>query len=212
MYCKKCGKHIEDDSKFCMYCGQEIKVTPKENEQAKTSRIEIVRKEKNNDITEDFSNYEKKNHGCLIVSIVVIVTIAIIIGALFATGVFGSSDSGHNNGDYNNGGTSNGGNSSGILTRDANNNDIYVTVNNDFSLEVSLTVKPYSDIKGLSILVEFADKNHNIVTTKTKYIGNANKDADYKVSFALTEFSVSQVFKIVYVRTSVESGTVSYFS
>lgn len=209
MYCKKCGKHIEDDSKFCMFCGQEIKVNPNDKEQEKATRVVVVKKVKNDDADVDYENPEKKNHGCLIVAIVVIVSIAIIIGVLFGTGMFDSIDSSSNN---NNGGTSNGGNSSGILTRSANNNDIYVTVNNDFSLEISLTVKPYTDINGLSILVEFADKNHNIVTTKTKYLGKANKDADYKVSFALTEFSVSQVFKIMYIRTSVESGTVSYFS
>lgn len=34
MYCTKCGKRIEDDSKFCNYCGQQVRtVQPVQSEQ-----------------------------------------------------------------------------------------------------------------------------------------------------------------------------------
>ena len=40
MYCKKCGKQIDDDSAFCVHCGNNInpKNKEQENEQNKPSQ------------------------------------------------------------------------------------------------------------------------------------------------------------------------------
>ena len=32
MFCKKCGKEIEDDSEFCVYCGTTVSVTGQKDE------------------------------------------------------------------------------------------------------------------------------------------------------------------------------------
>lgn len=38
MYCNKCGKSIDEDSKFCRYCGAEISKSKTNNKKAKTDK------------------------------------------------------------------------------------------------------------------------------------------------------------------------------
>ena len=33
MYCKKCFRKIDDDAKFCKYCGEEVKAEAKDDEE-----------------------------------------------------------------------------------------------------------------------------------------------------------------------------------
>ena len=40
MYCKRCGKKIDDDSTFCMYCGQEITIPSDESMQSSVTDAE----------------------------------------------------------------------------------------------------------------------------------------------------------------------------
>ena len=40
MYCKRCGKKIDDDSTFCMYCGQEITIPSDESMQSPVTDAE----------------------------------------------------------------------------------------------------------------------------------------------------------------------------
>ena len=40
MYCKRCGRKIDDDSTFCMYCGQEITIPSDESMQSSVTDAE----------------------------------------------------------------------------------------------------------------------------------------------------------------------------
>ena len=59
MYCTKCGKQIEDDSKFCIYCGCEVE----EEQQSKPVK-----------------NNKKKNQSSSILGVLIVVGIPIFIG------------------------------------------------------------------------------------------------------------------------------------
>lgn len=233
MFCKKCGKQIDNDSEFCMFCGNKTKniaQTQSSNDVKKVTQTPIQQKivinkdipnqnSKKNSISQETAKKlaelappdpvidKESNHTglkiFLLVAIILIVTVSIIFAVMNST----------NNQDINNPNTNNNYNSNNtqIFSRDADINDVYLTTNNDFSLEISCTLKPIVDIKNLQLKFVFLDSKGNSLTTKTKSLGNVNKNTDYKVTFALTEFSVSELFKINQYKVSVIAGTVSYF-
>jgi len=46
MFCKECGKAIEDDSKFCKHCGKTIISEPNSNQEISLAPVEIISQEK----------------------------------------------------------------------------------------------------------------------------------------------------------------------
>lgn len=108
----------------------------------------------------------------------------------------------------------NGGNTDGatkLLSRSANYNDIDVDFNDDLSLHIEIVITPKTDINNLQLTFKFTDKDENEVTTRTRVLGNVTKGTKYSVVYQLSEFSLSQIFKISKVYTTVSGGTVSYF-
>lgn len=98
-----------------------------------------------------------------------------------------------------------------LLSRSANNNDIYIDISQEFSLSINYVLKPNVDIDGLEITFTYYDKNQAVLTTKVKSVGNVKKGVEYTVSVSLTEFSLIQLLKFKTVSTNVTGGTVSYF-
>lgn len=74
MFCKNCGKEIDDNTKFCMNCGSSVNGDNKKQEDEKNEKV--------NKILEDINKDTKKeaNHKIFKVVIIIGVIIAIIVG------------------------------------------------------------------------------------------------------------------------------------
>lgn len=233
MFCKKCGKQIDNDSEFCVFCGNKTKNIAQTQNNIDAKKVVLAPNQQKNVINKDIPKQNLKNNSIspetakklaelappepvidkesnhtgfkifLLIAIILIVIVSVVFAVMNST----------NNQDTNKPNTNNNNNSNNtqIFSRAANINDIYLTTNNDFSLEISCTLKPNVDIKNLQLKFVFLDSKGNSLTTKTKSLGNVNENTDYKVTFALTEFSVSELFKINQYKISVIAGTVSYF-
>ena len=68
---------------------------------------------------------------------------------------------------------------------------------------------PYVDIDDLELQFKYYDNDKNLITTKTKSVGNVKEGNQYTVSVSLTEFNFFDLFKINYTSVSVINGTVS---
>ena len=96
-----------------------------------------------------------------------------------------------------------------ILTREATINDINIDTSQELSLNVQYIMIPYTDINDLELKFKYYDKNHKLVTTKTKSIGNVKEGTQYSISINFGEFNFFDLFKISYTSVSVINGTVS---
>lgn len=88
----------------------------------------------------------------------------------------------------------------------ATKDDISIQENFDFSLNISCTITPKTDIKSLILEFEFYDRNHKVLTRKEKNLGNVSKGIDYKISFPLSEFSSDLILNMSYYFLSITQG------
>ena len=96
-----------------------------------------------------------------------------------------------------------------ILTREATINDINIDTSQELSLNVQYIMIPYTDINDLELKFKYYDKNHKLVTTKTKSIGNVKEGTQYSISINFGEFNFFDLSKISYTSVSVINGTVT---
>ena len=99
-----------------------------------------------------------------------------------------------------------------LFTRDATNNDVYIDLSEDFALSINYTVTPKVDINNLQLTFKYYTKSNELLTTKTKSVGNVSKNIEYTVSVSLSEFSIFDLFKFYYTSMAVTGGTVSIFA
>lgn len=153
-------------------------------------------------MTEEPGTEKNLSRGLIKAFVVVIIIGAIIFGIVKAVNCANSP----NNPDGN----------FSFKSRSARNTDISVTCN-DFSIEEILslsmvfTVVPNQDIEDLEITIYFCDSSETELTSKTQRIGNLNKNQTCDASFSLTEFTLTQLYKIKAWRYEVTGGTVNYF-
>lgn len=99
-----------------------------------------------------------------------------------------------------------------LLNRAATLNDFTLTESVEATitnLKESYILIPNVDIKSLEITFKYYDSSNNLITTKTKNVGNVTKNSEYTVSI---EHSLTEIFKISTVSYNVTGGTVSYFA
>ena len=100
-----------------------------------------------------------------------------------------------------------------LLTRAANNKDILMTGETDFSsLGAKYTVTPQCDIDGLELKIKVCDKKDTILKTYTKYLGNVVKGVQVAFTISLEDLGLINSLKASYLEWSVVSGTVSYYN
>lgn len=192
MYCKKCGAQIDDDSIFCSKCGAHIA----EEYPTVTQNTE----------TENTADEDSNSGcaGCLIAFIIFIIVISMISATLLFLFSQNSSNSNSENGSS--------GGIAQIIKRDATNNDIEISDSLDIpSLSISLTIHANCDINNLEITLKHYDSNGNLLKTQVEQIGNVVKGSDVTVKIPITDFSLSEVFKIHETRIGVTGGSVSFF-
>lgn len=149
-------------------------------------------------------NNSKNTHSIL----KFIVSAAIILAIIFGVSIFIDRQT-QNHGDT----PTNTDGQQTLTSRSARASDIEIMQNEDiFSLSAIYKVTPNVDINDLQVTIYFLDSSNNTVTTKVKIIGNVSANVEYSFSFKLSDFSVTEIFKIEYWRYEVTGGTVSYFS
>lgn len=73
MYCKNCGKEIEDAATFCSHCGEKVQAEPQNASGMRcpkcgSSNVDVQLHKENlggATVTKTTSKYRQKGHGCL---------------------------------------------------------------------------------------------------------------------------------------------------
>ena len=99
-----------------------------------------------------------------------------------------------------------------LLHRNARLSDLNIEQSNEISLSNNYIITPNVDIAGLEITFRFCDENGETISNKVKVVGNVSEGVEYKVSISLSEFTLSEIFKIQTVYYTVSGGSVSYFA
>jgi len=182
MFCKNCGKEIEDDSKFCRYCGAAL---AKSEEEAPTPEDEAVKKESAEDETTDKS-------GCGIAAILIIAVVVVIIGisvALSGTDTKGTSGSSGSSSS-----SSTGGSFWTPGTRSAKNDDVHLEITTIPGFFISddfyrLELQAQEKITGLVLEIDFKNESGRVLKTETLNVGKVVPGNRY--SFELTQSGMS---------------------
>lgn len=206
MFCKNCGKPIDDDANYCAHCGAAIKNDSANNlPPNEQSEIKSVSKPTTPPQKESNNNTSEGRGGCLFV-ILIILIIAIVfvsIGISSSGGckscVVANKDG---NGDY----------KPQLLSRAATNNDISVNYNYEGIVTINIDVTAKSDIKDLALTLKFTNDKSVVLKTFDKYVGDINKDETHRISIGITELGLSEIITIKYVQITVSGGSVSYFA
>ncbi len=96
--------------------------------------------------------------------------------------------------------------------RKAKNEDVYINVNQEISLNMNFDIRSYKDIDDLEITFIFKDKNNRIFSQKVKKIGDVKRGSDYTVTIKFTEFNITEIMKIDKVSAYVTGGRTSYIT
>ena len=150
---------------------------------------------------------EKRGHGCLITVLIFIIIIAIIAVAISV-----AVNSANEDKKGNNGGNNSSNDKPQIFERDANNGDISFDYEYSFPISINIIIVAKVDIKNLSISLLFADENKQTIKTMNKPVGNLDEGERQEITISLTDFSLSEIFKINYTSYRVTGGTVSVFA
>ena len=193
MYCKKCGTQIDDDSEFCKSCG--AKQTTDES-----SNIPIQQENK------------KSGLGCGSIILVFIIIMALFFVGVIIVPACSESCSEDNSKNSNNSNKNQNYDEPQLFTRDARNSDIEIQYETNLSaLAIDIVIMPNVDIEKLELKIQHYDKNGNMLLTQYKEIGNVKEGVQVKTQIKLTDFSLTDFFKVETTSITVNDGTVSYF-
>ena len=201
MYCKFCGKEIEDNSKFCPECGKNLNDDIKPIEEPKQKPIQTQEAQKES----GFPTALKVFFVLIIVTAIIALTLGLVLGLSDCNSTKSSSSSSNKNSSSL---TNNDDNK--LLSRKANLNDLNI-VWQESSLSFSGTVIPKNDIENLIITFQFYDSNKQTIKTVEKRFGNISKDTTYDFTVAVSEIGYTNLIKIDGVRYNVTGGQVKYF-
>lgn len=148
-----------------------------------------------------------KHSGPILFLVIVLFVIIAIVMVAFAT----RCSCNYENGSGGLGGSDGaGGGITDIFERDATMNDIEVDYEiNILKLGIDLVVVANVDITNLSLNLDYYDKDDKFITSQQKSIGNIDEGERLTTTISLTDFELSEIFTIYWVRISVAGGTVS---
>lgn len=198
MYCRQCGKQMNENDIYCSQCGAKnvlnsVAIEEPQNQQQENNADQS---------TTVSTSQERSGCGCFI-AFVVIVLIAIAVIFL----IFLIENEQDNSGDKSSSNVIN-----QVTSRDATNRDINIDSKlNVGSLSLDIIILPDSNIDDLEITIKYLDKNHNVLRTDVKRIGNVKAGIQVTKSISLAEFPFSLILKVDSCQIAVSGGTVSYF-
>lgn len=172
--------------KFCKKCGNQL-----EDEALFCSKCGTSTAEKEEQHEKEPTT---KGCGCYIALLAVIFAVILIFVLVKYSGENGK-----------------GGGIKGLISRNANNNDIeIVEALNMSALGVDLVITPNTDIKNLIIKITHYDKTGNILQTQMVTLGNVKEGVQIKKTISITDLSLNDLFRIEKTSIEVVGGTVSY--
>ena len=155
MFCKYCGKEIDEDSKFCKHCGKRFE--------------EEIKEEFDEEIKEEIEEIEEKG-GCLILLLIPIIIIAVVGSLLFiAYKLDSNSDSNGNFIDK-------------ILERDITEEDYEIEVKEGLTT-ITFKVTPNININQYSINLKVYNYKNEIVYEEILTQTDLIKDSTYTFKF-----------------------------
>ena len=186
MFCKNCGKEIEDDSKFCNFCGSK--------QQSATAISE------NNQATEDDKTNKRMWSifwGCLI-----FVLIIVLINACAANGAFSTKTN-----------TSSSNSSSAKdTTRSAKTSDLVITfkkIDNYFEYDnFYMIIQAQEKITNLKLSIDYKTSSGKTVKTKIINVGKVVPGNEYKFELDQSGIDWDYLDKVSKFSYSIVSGTV----
>lgn len=96
-----------------------------------------------------------------------------------------------------------------VVYRKANNNDIYLKVNDDFSTTINIQITPQNSIGNLNITLKFEDDHNQVIEAKAVVLGNVIGYIPYTITYALSDFTISDLTKIKYITYEVTDGRIT---
>ena len=172
---------------YCKYCGKEIADDSKYcmycGKDVAKEKQDSIQPPSNMVAKEDEENYPK---GAKIIAVLIIVALFLGI-VIFAIAEVGKAS---------------------VRYRSAMTSDVTVTQEPTLSFSYNLTVTPKNDITDLEITFKFYGDNEQLIATKVKSLGKVSKNANYTVSFSLSEFSISSIWSISKYSWKVTGGQV----
>ncbi len=195
MYCKQCGKQMNDHDIYCSQCGaknvsdgiaiEEPKSQPQENNATQNTTASTPQ--------------ERSGCGCFIAFVVMVLIVFAVV--FFIENEQDKSEDKSPSNVINQ-----------VTSRDATNRDINIDSKlNIGSLSLDIIILPDSNINDLEITIKYLDKNHNALKTDVKRIGNVKAGVQVTKSISLAEFPFSLILKVDSCQIGVSGGTVSYF-
>lgn len=185
MFCKKCGKEIDNDCIFCPKCGAKQSISSPANSP-------------NEDTV-----HEKQSSGIGTFFVISLVIILLVVCAIICVQYVQTNNSNSKSTTRNSQSSEN-----KIFSRNAKNSDIYVDAEYSFPVSINLIVRPYTDIDGLELTIKYIDKSGETIKTQQKTIGNVKEGQEYRIQINLTDFSLSQIWNIDNCLFTVSNGTV----
>lgn len=195
MFCKHCGKQIDEDASFCSNCGKPIKNSTFSENSKQIQYIESTNRHTNQD------NLSKKQNRRGVFFLLFFIFLALLVGILVAfvpRACEYQKDKDNPN------------NSDSPLSRNATLDDVSVDYSYDFPVNVNFVIVAKTDINNLELTFTFLDSNQDELERKVKVIGNLDEGERYSFSFSATDFSFGDLIKISYTSWNVTGGTVSY--
>ena len=196
MFCKFCGKSIDDDSVFCSYCGKKLikesTITDSISKIESNEEVDTTTKIKSNEETDtsqendiENSNPDKKFLSFLLLGFVIFVFIA---GLLFYLSTSGCSED------------------KGITTRDITSNDYSLSAYQE-AASYRITITPRVDIDTCNVELNIYDDNGKRIYANTLTKSNLKEDSSYSFSF---DYGLNTAFSGDKIRYKV-TGTCSKF-
>ncbi|MBO5313167.1 MAG: zinc ribbon domain-containing protein [Clostridia bacterium] len=181
MYCRHCGKEINENSNFCNHCGKNLTDEANEEENKK-----------------DNGKIGDIGCGTFIIGTIIIILILFAI----CTGISKNDNKSDTKKSENN-------ITQQITYRDARNGDIEVEFKTNLNnLGVDITIHPNCDINGLVVKIKQYDKDGNIIEIFDKHLGNVKEGIEVTTSISLTDFNIVDMFKLGQTELTVYDGKV----
>lgn len=175
MYCRYCGKKIEDDSVYCKYCGKKLSERNAQTQiQEEKKELDKIPSKPNPDSVPK----EKTEHWFLLISIPILMVIVILIVGGIGTSLRSSCR---------------------VVDRTLTSSDYTYTTSQDLT-SYSITITPNTSIKTCEIELKLYDSSGKLLFSDTQTKESLKKGNSYTYTF---NFGFVNSFSGSYVRYNV---------